>query len=118
KTPADTQEARLLSGGNQQKVVIAKWLLRDCDVLIFDEPTRGIDVGAKSEIYKLLNALAAQGKAIIVISSELPEILRLAHRIAVMCEGRLTGILPGGTSQEEIMRLATMRDGMELQQAS
>ncbi len=110
KTPSDTQEARLLSGGNQQKVVIAKWLLRDCDILIFDEPTRGIDVGAKSEIYKLLNALAAEGKAIIVISSELPEILRLSHRIAVMCEGRLTGILPGGASQEEIMHLATLRD--------
>ena len=109
KTPSESQEARLLSGGNQQKVVIAKWLLRDCDILIFDEPTRGIDVGAKSEIYKLLNALAEQGRAIIVISSELPEILRLSHRIAVMCEGRLTGILPGGSSQEEIMRLATQR---------
>ncbi|MCW5720631.1 MAG: sugar ABC transporter ATP-binding protein [Devosia sp.] len=109
KTPSDTQEARLLSGGNQQKVVIAKWLLRDCDILIFDEPTRGIDVGAKSEIYRLLNALAAEGKAIIVISSELPEVLRLSHRIAVMCEGRLTGILPGGADQEDIMRLATQR---------
>jgi ribose transport system ATP-binding protein len=109
KTPSDTQEARLLSGGNQQKVVIAKWLLRDCPILIFDEPTRGIDVGAKSEIYKLLNSLAAQGRAIIMISSELPEILRLSHRIAVMCEGRLTGMLPGGASQEEIMRLATQR---------
>ena len=112
KTPSDTQEARLLSGGNQQKVVIAKWLLRDCDILIFDEPTRGIDVGAKSEIYKLLNALAAEGKAIIVISSELPEVLRLSHRIAVMCEGRLTGILPGGASQEDIMRLATQRQSV------
>ncbi|PWJ82345.1 monosaccharide ABC transporter ATP-binding protein (CUT2 family) [Pseudaminobacter salicylatoxidans] len=112
RTPSDRQEVRLLSGGNQQKVVIAKWLLRDCDVLIFDEPTRGIDVGAKSEIYKLLNSLAEQGRAIIVISSELPEVLRLSHRIAVMCEGRLTGILPGGaqTSQEDIMRLATMRE--------
>ncbi|MEJ0011547.1 MAG: sugar ABC transporter ATP-binding protein [Bauldia sp.] len=109
KTPSDTQEARFLSGGNQQKVVIAKWLLRDCPILIFDEPTRGIDVGAKSEIYKLLNALAGQGRAIIMISSELPEILRLSHRIAVMCEGRLTGVLPGGSSQEEIMRLATLR---------
>lgn len=109
KTPSDAQETRLLSGGNQQKVVIAKWLLRDCDILIFDEPTRGIDVGAKSEIYKLLNGLAAEGKAIIMISSELPEVLRLSHRIAVMCEGRLTGILPGGASQEEIMRLATQR---------
>jgi ribose transport system ATP-binding protein len=112
RTPSDRQEVRLLSGGNQQKVVIAKWLLRDCDILIFDEPTRGIDVGAKSEIYRLLNALSTQGKAVIVISSELPEVLRLSHRIAVMCEGRLTGILPGGTatSQEDIMRLATQRE--------
>ena len=111
RTPSDRQEVRLLSGGNQQKVVIAKWLLRDCDILIFDEPTRGIDVGAKAEIYRLLTDLAAEGKAIIVISSELPEVLRLSHRIAVMCEGRLTGILPGGaaTSQEEIMHLATLR---------
>ncbi|MBX3576327.1 MAG: sugar ABC transporter ATP-binding protein [Rhizobiaceae bacterium] len=109
KTPSERQETRLLSGGNQQKVVIAKWLLRDCDILIFDEPTRGIDVGAKSEIYRLLNRLAEQGKAIIVISSELPEVLRLSHRIAVMCEGRLTGFLPGGASQEEIMKLATQR---------
>ena len=111
RTPSDRQEVRLLSGGNQQKVVIAKWLLRDCDILIFDEPTRGIDVGAKAEIYRLLTELAADGKAIIVISSELPEVLRLAHRIAVMCEGRLTGFLPGGarTTQEEIMHLATLR---------
>ncbi|MBE2276684.1 MAG: sugar ABC transporter ATP-binding protein [Rhodobacteraceae bacterium] len=112
RTPSDRQEVRLLSGGNQQKVVIAKWLLRDCDILIFDEPTRGIDVGTKAEIYRLLNDLAAAGKAIIVISSELPEVLRLSHRIAVMCEGRLTGILPGGPacSQQEIMRLATQRE--------
>jgi ribose transport system ATP-binding protein len=109
KTPSDRQEVRLLSGGNQQKIVIAKWLLRDCDVLIFDEPTRGIDVGAKSEIYRLLNELAGRGKAIIVISSELPEVLRVSHRIAVMCEGRLTGILPAQTTQEEIMHLATLR---------
>lgn len=110
RTPSDRQEVRLLSGGNQQKVVIAKWLLRDCDILIFDEPTRGIDIGAKAEIYRLLNDLAASGKAIIVISSELPEILRLAHRIAVMCEGRLTGMLPGDATQEQIMALATRRD--------
>ncbi|WP_151719405.1 sugar ABC transporter ATP-binding protein [Gemmobacter serpentinus] len=112
RTPGDRQEVRLLSGGNQQKVVIAKWLLRDCDILIFDEPTRGIDVGAKAEIYRLLNDLAAKGKAVIVISSELPEVLRLAHRIAVMCEGRLTGILPGGAAQEQIMELATKREGV------
>lgn len=115
RTPHDRQEVRLLSGGNQQKVVIAKWLLRDCDILIFDEPTRGIDVGAKSEIYKLMQDLADRGKAIIVISSELPEVLRVSHRIAVMCEGRLTGILPGGASQEEIMALATQRERMTAQ---
>ena len=111
RTPSERQEVRFLSGGNQQKVVIAKWLLRNCDILIFDEPTRGIDVGAKSEIYRLLTDLAAEGRAIIVISSELPEVLRLSHRIAVMCEGRLTGILPGGpgTTQEDIMDLATRR---------
>jgi len=107
RTPSEHQEVRLLSGGNQQKVVIAKWLLRDSDILIFDEPTRGIDVGAKAEIYKLLAELARQGKAIIMISSELPEVLRLSHRIAVMCEGRMTGILPGATAtQEEIMELS------------
>ena len=111
KTPSVEQQVRLLSGGNQQKIVIAKWLLRDCDILFFDEPTRGIDVGAKAEIYKLLNALAAQGKAIVVISSELPEVLRLAHRIVVMCEGRLTGELSARqASQEAIMQLATRRE--------
>ncbi len=117
RTPSDTQEVKLLSGGNQQKVVIAKWLLRNCDILIFDEPTRGIDVGAKSEIYQLLVELAKSGKAIIVISSELPEVMRLSHRIAVMCEGRLTGILPGGasTKQEDIMHLATLRESMVIE---
>jgi ribose transport system ATP-binding protein len=110
KTPTVHQETRLLSGGNQQKVVISKWLLRDCDILFFDEPTRGIDVGAKSEIYKLLQGLASEGKAIIVISSELPEVLRLSHRILVMCEGRITGELSGKTAtQEKIMALATKR---------
>jgi ribose transport system ATP-binding protein len=110
KTPSVDQEVRLLSGGNQQKVVISKWLLRDCDVLFFDEPTRGIDVGAKAEIYKLLQGLADQGKAIVVISSELPEVLRLSHRILVMCEGRITGELDGKTAtQESIMTLATQR---------
>jgi ribose transport system ATP-binding protein len=112
RTPSDKQDVRLLSGGNQQKVVIAKWLLRNCNVLIFDEPTRGIDIGAKSEIYTLLEDLASQGLAIILISSELPEVMRLSHRIAVMCEGRLTGILPGGqdVTQEQIMKLATQRE--------
>jgi ribose transport system ATP-binding protein len=111
KTPSLTQVSRLLSGGNQQKVVIAKWLVQDCEVLIFDEPTRGIDVGAKSEIYKLVNELAAQGKAIIVISSELPEVLHLSHRILVMCEGRITGDVSAlDATQESLMALATRRE--------
>ncbi|CAM4324928.1 sugar ABC transporter ATP-binding protein [Paenibacillus tarimensis] len=110
KTPGVRQIVKFLSGGNQQKVVISKWLTRDCDILIFDEPTRGIDVGAKAEIYKLLDELAAQGKGIIMISSELPEILRMSHRVLVMCEGRLTGELNGEeATQELIMRYATMR---------
>ncbi|MDH6670589.1 ribose transport system ATP-binding protein [Paenibacillus sp. LBL] len=110
KTPHVDQEVKFLSGGNQQKVVIGKWLTRDCDILIFDEPTRGIDVGAKSEIYRLLNELAAQGKSIIMISSELPEILRMSHRILVMCEGRITGELDHEeATQEIIMHLATAR---------
>lgn len=110
KTPGVTQKVKFLSGGNQQKVVIAKWLDRNCEILIFDEPTRGIDVGAKSEIYKLLGELAAQGKSIIMISSELPEILRMSDRIIVMCEGRITGELDGTTAtQEDIMALATKR---------
>ncbi|WCM18175.1 sugar ABC transporter ATP-binding protein [Paraburkholderia bryophila] len=114
RTPSATQPVRLLSGGNQQKVVIAKWLERDCDVLFFDEPTRGIDVGAKTEIYKLLRALAAQGKAIVMISSELPEILRMSDRIVVMCEGRITGELSAAeASQESIMHLATQRDTLK-----
>jgi ribose transport system ATP-binding protein len=113
KTPSVEQPVRLLSGGNQQKIVIAKWLRRDCDILFFDEPTRGIDVGAKAEIYKLLNALAEQGKAIVMISSELPEVLRMSHRILVMCEGRVTGEIPGrGATQERIMQLATQRESM------
>ncbi len=111
KTPSVEQVTRNLSGGNQQKVVIGKWLVRDCDILIFDEPTRGIDVGAKSEIYKLLNELADQGKSIIMISSELPEVLRMSHRVVVMCEGRITGMLRAGEyTQEKIMHFATMRN--------
>jgi ribose transport system ATP-binding protein len=110
RTPSVAQTAKHLSGGNQQKVVIAKWLVKDCDVLIFDEPTRGIDVGAKEEIYRLLNDLAAGGKSIIMISSELPEILRMSHRIVVMCEGRVTGVLDAEeASQEAVMHYATLR---------
>ena len=115
KTPSTQQLVKNLSGGNQQKVVVAKWLVKDCDVLIFDEPTRGIDVGAKDEIYALLNELAAAGKSIIMISSELPEILRMSHRIAVMCEGRLTAILSNEqATQENIMEYATRFDAEEL----
>ena len=108
RTPSERQFLKNLSGGNQQKVVIAKWLTRDCDVLIFDEPTRGIDVGAKDEIYRLLTGLAEEGKSIIMISSELPEVLRLSDRIAVMCDGRLTGIIDNkDANQNVIMELAT-----------
>jgi ribose transport system ATP-binding protein len=110
KTPSILQTTKNLSGGNQQKVVIAKWLLKNCDILIFDEPTRGIDVGAKEEIYALLNDLAAQGKSIIMISSELPELLRMAHRVVVMSEGRITGTLEASeATQETVMHYATLR---------
>ena len=108
KTPSIRTLARSLSGGNQQKVVLAKWLERNCDILIFDEPTRGIDVGAKNEIYKLMNDLTQQGKSIIMISSEMPELLRMSDRIAVMCEGVKTGELSiEEATQEKIMALAT-----------
>lgn len=111
KTPSVKQLTRNLSGGNQQKVVIAKWLTADSEILIIDEPTRGIDVGAKGEIYKLLNELVAQGKSIIMISSELPEILRMSHRILVMCEGRISGELTSTeATQEKIMTFATQRE--------
>ena len=112
KTPSVDQLVVNLSGGNQQKVVIAKWLVRDCDILIFDEPTRGIDVGAKNEIYKLMNKLAAEGKSIIMISSEMTEILRMSDRIVIMCEGKKTGELDiSEATQENIMNLATREIG-------
>ena len=111
KTPTVATQVRSLSGGNQQKVVLSKWLLNDCDILIFDEPTRGIDVGAKSEIYKLMTQLAEEGKSIIMISSELPELLRMSDRVIVMCEGRKTGELDiAEATQEKIMTLATKRE--------
>lgn len=111
KTPSIKQKVKLLSGGNQQKVVLAKWLTRNSDILIFDEPTRGIDIGAKNEIYKLMNQLAAEGKTIIVISSELPEIIRTCHRVLVMCEGRITGEVTGDEiDQNVIMGYATKRE--------
>ncbi len=107
KTPTSRNKIRDLSGGNQQKVLFARWLLTEPDILILDEPTRGIDVGAKYEIYSIIAELAKNGKSIIMISSEMPELLGMSDRIMVMCEGRLTGILDGAkTNQEEIMRLA------------
>jgi ABC-type sugar transport system ATPase subunit len=108
KIPHAEERARNLSGGNQQKVVLAKWLARDCDILIFDEPTRGIDVGAKFEIYQLMNELVANGKAILMISSELPEVLGMADRILVMHDGRITGEITdvAAATQEQIMELA------------
>lgn len=111
KTPSMDQLLKNLSGGNQQKVIIARWLIRNSDILIFDEPTRGIDVGAKSEIYTLMNQLTKQGKSIIMISSELVEILRMSDRVLVMCEGKKTGELDiSEANQENIMRLATLRN--------
>jgi ABC-type sugar transport system ATPase subunit len=100
--------ARNLSGGNQQKVVLAKWLEANSEVVIFDEPTRGIDVGAKVEIYQLINELARQGKAILMISSELEETLGMADRILVMHEGRITGEISDvkNATQAQIMQLA------------
>jgi ribose transport system ATP-binding protein len=113
KTPGIQQKVKNLSGGNQQKVIIGKWLTANTDILIFDEPTRGIDIGAKNEIYKLLNELVQQGKSIIMISSELPEVLRMSHRVIVMCEGRITGNLPiREATQEKIMTYATQREDL------
>ena len=105
KAPGIYQRTRNLSGGNQQKVMLARWLYADPDVLILDEPTRGIDVGAKYEIYCVINELAAAGKCVLVISSELPEVLGVSDRIYVMNEGRFVGELPAEeASQESIMR--------------
>ena len=108
KTPRQETPVRGLSGGNQQKVVLAKWLARNCEVLLFDEPTRGVDVGAKVEIYRLMNDLAAAGKVVVMVSSDLPEVLGMADRIVVMREGRITGTIHDAkrATQESIMELA------------
>jgi len=104
KTRDRNQTVGSLSGGTQQKIVVAKALLAEPAVLILDEPTRGIDIGAKSEIYAIVAKLAAEGKAVIMVSSELPEVLALSHRILVMCEGVVTAELdPRRTTQEEIL---------------
>ncbi|MBR2876037.1 MAG: sugar ABC transporter ATP-binding protein [Clostridia bacterium] len=111
KTPSMLQKLKNLSGGNQQKVIIARWLLRDSDIFIFDEPTRGIDIGAKSEMYDLIQKLANEGKSIIMISSELSEIQRVSDRVIVMCEGRITGDLPiEEATSENIMKYAMERE--------
>ncbi len=97
-----------MSGGNQQKVLISRWLANNPDILIMDEPTRGIDVGAKYEIYQIMIELAKQGKGIIMISSEMPELIGMSNRICVMCNGRITGELAGEeATQEKIMSFAT-----------
>jgi len=100
------QKASELSGGNQQKIVVAKWMFRDTDIVLFDEPTRGIDVGAKAEVFALMDELARQGKAILMVSSELPELLQVADRILVMREGELVAELPRETTQQQIMHHA------------
>lgn len=109
KTPSFSTPIKSLSGGNQQKVIISRWLANNPDILILDEPTRGIDVGAKYEIYQIINDLAAEGKSIIMITSEMAELLGVSDRIMVMCEGGVSGFLDGGkeTTQEDVMELAT-----------
>lgn len=110
KTPSVNTLIRNLSGGNQQKVLLARWLLTEPDILLLDEPTRGIDVGAKFEIYTIIAGLAKEGKSIIMISSEMPELLGMSDRIMVMSEGRVTGIVEGkGATEAEIMRLAAQQ---------
>ncbi len=106
-TPNVDREVRYLSGGNQQKVLLAKWLARDPRILIVDEPTRGVDVGSKADLYRILRDLAASGMALLVVSSDLPEVLALAHRIVVMAEGRVAGELDAATATEiAILELA------------
>jgi ABC-type sugar transport system ATPase subunit len=102
------QAAGRLSGGNQQKVAIAKWLFRRARVFLFDEPTRGIDVGAKVEVFEVMDELARSGAAVLMVSSEMQELLQVADRILVMRQGRISGELPGGATQEQIMRLAAL----------
>jgi methyl-galactoside transport system ATP-binding protein len=108
KTPSMQTMIRDLSGGNQQKVILSRWLMTLPDILIMDEPTRGIDVGAKFEIYTIMCELAAGGKGIIMVSSEMPELIGMSHRIMVLCAGRLTGVLEkDDVTQEKVMKLAT-----------
>ena len=108
KTPSSKTQIQSLSGGNQQKVLISRWLANNPDIFIMDEPTRGIDVGAKYEIYCIIAEMAKQGKSIIMISSEMSELIGMSDRIMVMCDGRVTGFIDGDkANQENIMALAT-----------
>jgi len=112
RTPSETQVVKNLSGGNQQKVVIAKWMSTNPKILILDEPTRGIDVGAKKEIYDLINRLSREGVAIILISSELTEVIGISDRIIVMHEGAVKGeIMADEATQEKIMHMAFLKNG-------
>jgi ribose transport system ATP-binding protein len=104
------QEAQFLSGGNQQKAIIARWLARDPEILIFCEPTRGVDVAAKAAIYKIMRDLARRGRAILMISSDLPEVIGVSDRILIMREGSLVGELPGGATEEEVMAIAVAHE--------
>ncbi|MBQ1465348.1 MAG: sugar ABC transporter ATP-binding protein, partial [Eubacteriaceae bacterium] len=107
KTPSTKTQIQNLSGGNQQKVIVSRWLAKDPDILIMDEPTRGIDVGAKYEIYCIIRDLAREGKSIIMVSSEMGELIGVADRIMVMCDGRVSGFVTGDDmNQEKIMELA------------
>ncbi len=112
-TPSIDRDVRYLSGGNQQKVLLAKWLVREPRILIVDEPTRGVDVGSKADIYRILRDLAAGGMALLVVSSDLPEVLALAHRIIVMSEGRVAGELDAAAATEiAILELAAPKSGI------
>jgi ribose transport system ATP-binding protein len=114
RTPSARQRVLNLSGGNQQKVVLAKWLLTEADVLFFDEPTRGIDVGAKAEIYRHMAALADEGLAILMVSSEMEEVLGMSDRVVVMRERRIVGILPrAGLTAERVAQLMTGKTEQE-----
>jgi ABC-type sugar transport system ATPase subunit len=108
RTPSIGQRVSLLSGGNQQKVVLGKWLLMQTSVLLLDEPTRGIDVGAKREIYNTVQELAGAGLAILLVSSELPEVIGLSNRILVLNQGRVVGELPGDCSESDVMELSML----------
>jgi L-arabinose transport system ATP-binding protein len=118
RTPSMGQLVQNLSGGNQQKVVLARWLARETDILILDEPTRGVDVGAKAEIYAIIDELAAKGVAVLVISSELPEVLGLADRVVVMQEGRVTGELHHADATEERILTLAIADHLNAEAAN